>query len=123
MPSGKSESTIVIVRAAELSARIGVTAQERAAPQRLVIDVEVEIEGWPGGTDLDHSVSYSTLTQTLRQLAAEREWILVEELAEQCISTIFSSFPPATGAQVEVRKFVVPGTEWCGCMLRRNRQR
>ena len=75
----------LLVRDLVLRARIGVHPQEHRAPQRvrLNLDLEVAESGPPLADDLARVVDYEALIERVRRLVASRHVKLVETLAEQ----------------------------------------
>jgi dihydroneopterin aldolase len=96
----------------EISARIGVTHQERVNPQRLVLDVIV----WPKTAfdqledDITRAVNYVELCRRSREFVQSREWNLIETVSAELASHLIRELPLKI-AQVEVRKFVLPNTK------------
>lgn len=75
----------LLVRDLVLRARIGVHPHEHQAPQRvrLNLDLEVAESGPPLADDLARVVDYEALIERVRRLVASRHVKLVETLAEQ----------------------------------------
>ncbi len=87
-PDAECRLRLVFVRGLALRARLGVHPHEKAAPQRVVIGVElaVEDESAPGGVgadDLRRVVDYGTVVTAARAAAASGHTLLVETLAER----------------------------------------
>lgn len=75
----------VFIRGLELQARLGVHAHEKAAPQRILIHVELQVEDdGPviGPDDLGRVVDYERVVQAARDTVARGHMLLVETLAE-----------------------------------------
>lgn len=78
----------VFLRGLELQARLGIYAHEKAAPQRVIIGVELAVEDphAPSGIGPDHLdrvVDYEAVVKAARRVAAEGHVLLVETLAER----------------------------------------
>ncbi|MBR0645919.1 dihydroneopterin aldolase [Plastoroseomonas hellenica] len=78
----------VFLRGLELQARLGIYAHEKAAPQRVIIGVELAVEDphAPAGIGPDHLdrvVDYEAVVKAARRVAAEGHVLLVETLAER----------------------------------------
>ena len=70
----------------EVMASVGILPQERRSRQRLIITCSglISPRSWPL-VSLEDSVSYADVAETLRTIALERHWDLLEELLEaQC---------------------------------------
>src|SRR5271170_6631574 len=70
----------------ECRCRIGVPLAERSSPQKIVIDLELL---QTAGTRF---VDYSQAAKEAKSIAEEREFELVEELAEELIQRLSSLF-------------------------------
>ena len=70
--------------------RIGVTREERAEPQELLVDIEVTLTAQPLGTpdDLGETVDYAELAAIAQAVAARDEYRLVETLAARIAATV-----------------------------------
>ena len=105
----------------ELNVRIGVTDDERAKPQRLILNITV----WPKECfdnlqdDIGKAVNYVELCRSARELVAGRQWKLIETVASELASHLLEKFG-ITIAEVEVRKFVLPKTEYVSATARRS---
>ena len=114
----------VILSGARLPVHIGVTREERAAPQDVVVDVELHLDTRAAGRadDLRLSVDYAAVREVIGQ-AAQRPCALVETLAERIAAAILEEFP-AEAVRVLVRK---PGAlrservDWAGVGITRRR--
>lgn len=78
----------VFVRDLSLEARLGVHPHEKAAPQRVLISVELAVEDLAapdgvGADDLRRVVDYAGIVVAARAAAADRHTLLVETLAER----------------------------------------
>ncbi len=87
-PDAAQATRLVFVRGLEVKARLGVHPHEKAAPQRVVIGVEllVEDEAAPAGVGPDEFarvVDYAKVVQIARAAAAAGHVLLVETLAER----------------------------------------
>jgi len=93
----------------EVSYRVGVPDQERAAPQRLLLVIELtkDFGGAAAADDLSLTINYSALTQRLLRFGDGRSWKLIETLATEIAEMILAEFRPES-VSVEVKKFVIP---------------
>jgi dihydroneopterin aldolase len=94
----------------EVFARVGVPDSERAAPQRLTLNVTI----WPkkAGTrdNIAETVNYSEVATSLKQFIGKRDYRLIETLAEETAGHLLTRFPLRKVA-IEVRKFVLPDAD------------
>jgi len=79
-----SNRVSISVEGIELRGRCGVTAEERAVGQTLVIDVRLEPAACPGAQsdDLSGTVDYGWVVEVVRGIVEGREFKLLERLAE-----------------------------------------
>jgi 7,8-dihydroneopterin aldolase/epimerase/oxygenase len=84
---------LVFVKDLELQARLGVHPHEKAAPQRILIGMELAVvdESAPsrvGPDDLARVVDYARIVGTARAVVAAGHTLLVETLAERIAAAI-----------------------------------
>lgn len=96
----------------EVHARVGVSENERAHPQRLLINLTF----WPkhnelAGDDLTQAVDYAAVTARAKKLAETSACKLIETLAEKIAAALMQDFP-LRKVSIEVRKFVLPDTQF-----------
>jgi len=112
----------IIIRQLELRVRIGVPAAERRAPQRITLSLRLT----PArplaalGDDLANTVDYAAVCQAVRLEAESKPRKLIETLAEEIATLLLRDFP-LRAVDVEVRKYILPGTEFVAVSLRRVR--
>ena len=85
--------------------RIGVTPEERAAPQECQADIVISGD-WSGAADADdfaRSIDYCLILEKVRNTAAAREYALLETLAHVIAKSVSADFP-VMGVSVRVRK-------------------
>ncbi|MEI8130216.1 MAG: dihydroneopterin aldolase [bacterium] len=85
-------NTKIFITDLVVSARIGHLAHERGAHQPLVINVAVwtDITRALESHDLGDTVDYVAIQKGILQLVAEREYVLIESLADDIVSLCFS---------------------------------
>ena len=72
-------------------ARLGCSAAERAEPQPVVFTVEIRFDRVPGGCRSDvlsEAVDYALLADGLREMAAEKEFRLIEHMAWRALQVL-----------------------------------
>ena len=101
------------IRGLKLTTRVGVPDEERAAPQTVAVDVEIvpatPLSGL--GDDIGKTVDYFEVAEALKRVAATGERKLIETLAED-LGRETLAFAGVAGVTVEVRKFILPETDW-----------
>ena len=104
----------------ELQACVGVTEDERARPQPLIINLTI----WPHSAfeqlqdDINRTINYVELHRSARELVGSRDWKLIETIASELASNVLVTFP-LKAVEVEVRKFVLPNTEYVSATVRK----
>lgn len=105
---------------------IGLTAEERAYPQRILLSTQIGLSTPMAeigrSVDLSRGVCYATLAARFNEHARSRSWTLVEELAESLAELGFREFPAVNVIQIEIQKFVVPETSSVGIRITRLRR-
>ena len=106
----------------ELSAHLGVPAEERARPQRLTANITVELT-LPFAEiqdDISRTVDYAKLAQGISEMVAAREDRLVETLAGAIAEHVLEE-ERVQHVRVELRKFVLPRTRHVAVIVERRR--
>ena len=107
-----------------LSVCIGVTDRERAASQRLTVSLVLRPAGGCTGLEdrIERTINYSAVCAAVRTLAAGAEpRKLIETFAEDIATAVLTGFPACTQVDVELRKYVLPDTDYVAVRLTRRR--
>jgi 7,8-dihydroneopterin aldolase/epimerase/oxygenase len=106
----------------EVFYNVGVPAEERAAPQRLLLTVEMEQDftGAAAEDDLEKTVDYFAVSQDLLRFGESRSWKLIEKLAVDICEHVLRKFQPES-VTVEVKKFVILQARWVSVKHRQGR--
>ncbi|HBH26518.1 MAG TPA: dihydroneopterin aldolase [Rhodospirillaceae bacterium] len=104
--------TFVVLEGLEILAPVGVHPAERAGPQRLLLDVTLEVEP-PADDAIAQAVDYETLAQDIRSLAAQRHRDLLETLAAE-VAALARANPGVRGGRVALRKPGLLGAQAVG---------
>jgi len=101
---------------------IGVTEEERAKPQRLLITVQMDLDFTPAAMSdrIEQTVNYFTVCQKLLKYGEGRNWKLLERLASNIADWILSEFNPE-GVTVEIKKFSIPQARHVSVTVKRSR--
>jgi dihydroneopterin aldolase len=106
----------------ELFARVGVTENERANPQRLTLTITV----WPRTQfealedDIGNTTNYSAICAVARDFARSRTSHLIETLVTELASELLRAFP-IEKVRLELRKFVLPDAKHVAVIVTRTR--
>jgi dihydroneopterin aldolase len=96
----------------EVWARIGVPDEERALPQRLLVTLEMRVDGFreaAASDDVSLTVNYADVAQYIRNFATERPRKLLETFAEDLSDGLLGAFL-IKRLRLEIKKFVLPNT-------------
>ena len=107
-----------------LNVRIGVTEREREQPQRVTVFLTLRsANGFAGLRDrVEQTINYSTVCAAIRKMAADsppRQ--LIETLAEDIATLVLACFLVCAEVDVELRKYVLPDTDYVAVRLTRHR--
>jgi dihydroneopterin aldolase len=107
----------IVVRDLQVPARIGVSAEERAAPQDLLVSAEMVADLSPAGAsdNLDDTVDYHFAVRTIAELVRSSNSKLLEHLAEEIAARLLS-LSLVVNVTVEVRKKAPPVEENVGAI-------
>jgi dihydroneopterin aldolase len=85
----------VVISQLEFRGRCGVTPEERARPQPLAVDLELDCQLEPAGLsdDLAHTIDYAQVAQRVVELGTGQESTLLEAMAERFFTSLFDEFP------------------------------
>ncbi len=99
----------IILDGIELRGRCGVTAEERAIGQTLVVDVRLDPQARGAGRsdDLADTVSYSLIVDFVRDVVEGDEFHLLERLATVLCDGLWDEFDPVL-VEVAVSKVAPP---------------
>jgi len=111
---------IIAVRGLEVSARVGVPDEERATPQRLLVDLKFAALSQPEtlNDDIALTVDYHTVSLSVAEMAGDHPRKLIETLADEIAEELLSEFG-LRWIEITIRKFILPQTEWVAVSTRR----
>ena len=105
----------------QIFARLGVSDQERAKPQRLTVNITL----WPCAKfrdlrdELPRTIDYSAVCEETRRLAAARSDRLIETFADEIAGHLLRTFP-VRQVSVELRKFALPDAQYAAVLVNRS---
>jgi dihydroneopterin aldolase len=87
-------------------ARHGVADREKVEAQRFEVDVELGVDLQPAAVedDLERTVDYGPVYETVRQIVESTTYNLIEALAEAICHELLSEYPLVREVTVRVRK-------------------
>lgn len=85
----------IVIEQLEFRGRCGVTPEERARPQPLAVDLELDgrLEAAGLSDDLVHTIDYAKVAQHVIDIGTVQESQLLETLAERLLAVLFDEFP------------------------------
>jgi FolB domain-containing protein len=106
----------------EVSYQIGVTDEERAKPQRLLITIEMDLDFATASLSdrVEKTINYFDVAQELLKYGQGRNWKLLEKLAANIADFIMIKFRPEA-VTVEIKKFSIPQARYVSVALARTR--
>jgi dihydroneopterin aldolase / 2-amino-4-hydroxy-6-hydroxymethyldihydropteridine diphosphokinase len=111
----------IVIRGLEVAAVLGVPDAERAAPQRLEVDLVLETDFTDLHDDITKATDYAAVATWVEHECASVSPRLLESLASHLASGLLSAFPRIRAVSIEVRKFILPQTSHVAVRVRRER--
>lgn len=113
----------IIIKNLKLPCRVGVPEEERKKPQTVEIDLDLIRDLHEAGKadDVLKTVDYARVVSILEQHLKDKEYKLVERLAEEIADRILQEFE-LDAVQIQVRKKVLKQAEWTGVEIVRQRK-
>lgn len=101
---------------------VGVTDEERARPQRLLITVDMTYDFSSAAMSdrVEKTINYYDVAQELLKYGEGRNWKLLERLVTNIADLILARFRPQE-VTVEIKKFVIPQAQYVSVSLMRSR--
>ncbi len=98
-------SDLIRVAGLEVEAHVGVTDEEQASPQLLLVGVEVRLDltAAAASDDLDDTVDYGSLVEAVARRVENTRARLLEHLAAEIVDQV-RTLPGVAGVTVEVAK-------------------
>ena len=106
----------------EVFYHIGVTDEERAKPQRLLITVEMDFDFSTAALSdrLEKTINYFEVAQELLKYGEGRNWKLLEKLTANVANFVMVKCKPET-VTLEIKKFPIPQARYISVALARTR--
>src|SRR5512145_191664 len=99
----------IVIERLEFQGRCGITPEERRRPQPLAVDLEMDCDtALAAASDrISDTVDYAQVTQRIVELGATQDCALLEVLAENVLTMLFTDFP-VERAKLWLRKLAPP---------------
>jgi len=103
---------------------VGVTEEERAKPQRLLVTVDMAFDFSTAATSdrIEKTINYQQVAEQVLKFGEGRNWKLIERLATNLSDFVLAEYRPEA-VLVEVKKFTVPQARHVSVSVTRSRQR
>jgi dihydroneopterin aldolase len=88
---------------------VGVSDEERAKPQRLLVTVDMSLDFSSAAMSdrIERTINYQAVAEDLLKFGEGRSWKLVEKLVDNLADRVLTEYKPQ-GVMVEVKKFSIP---------------
>lgn len=101
---------------------VGVSDEERAKPQRLLLTVDMNLDFSSASISdrIEKTIDYQQVADELSKFGENRSWKLLEKLVANVAELILARFKPQS-VQVEAKKFVIPQARYVAVSLTKSR--
>jgi 7,8-dihydroneopterin aldolase/epimerase/oxygenase len=108
----------------EVSWCVGVTEEERATPQRLLLTVDMSFDFTSAAVSdrIEKSINYHKVVDALQKFGTARSWKLIEKIASNLADMILADFRPQS-VLVEVKKFPIPQVRYVSVTVTKTQAR
>ena|SRR5258707_15182299 len=106
----------------EVQYHIGVSEQERAQPQRLLLTIEMSVDFTAAAQSdrVEQTINYQAVADELLQFGQGRSWQLLEKLVANIADRVITKYRPES-VFVEAKKFVIPQARYVAVAVTRDR--
>jgi dihydroneopterin aldolase len=103
---------------------VGVTDEERAKPQRLLLTVDMNLDFSSASISdrVEKTINYQSLAEDLLKFGDGRSWKLLEKVVANAADMILARYKPQS-VLVEAKKFVIPQARYVSVSTTRARPR
>ncbi|MFZ1219096.1 MAG: dihydroneopterin aldolase [Chthoniobacterales bacterium] len=114
--------SLVCIQGLEVFAHLGVPEDERASPQRLTFNITLSPvrSSQDLHDEIGRAVNYATVCEATKKFVGERRDRLIETLADALARHLLEKFE-IRKITIELRKFVLPETEFVSVTVTRDR--
>jgi len=106
----------------EVSYCVGVTNEERAKPQRLLLTVDMNFDFSSAALSdrVEKTINYFEVAQSLLKFGHNRSWKLIEKVASNIADMVLAHYKPEA-VLVEVKKFPIPEARYVSVTVTQSR--
>jgi len=101
---------------------VGVTDEERAKPQRLLLTVDMNLDFSSASVSdrIERTINYQAVADDLLQFGEGRSWKLLEKLVANIADRVLTDYKPEA-VMVEAKKFSIPQARFISVSTARTR--
>ncbi len=101
---------------------VGVSDEERAKPQRLLITIDMNFDFSSAAVSdrVEKTIDYNQVCKDMLKFGEGRSWKLLERLVTAITDHILGEYKPQA-VLVEIKKFVIPQARYVAVSLTRSR--
>lgn len=103
---------------------VGIYEHERQTPQAVVLDIDLDYDFAAAARSdaIDDAVDYDTVARSLTELVRQREFQLIETMAEEAAAMLLARLPQVRRIALEIRKpAAVPAAAYSFVRVERTR--
>jgi FolB domain-containing protein len=102
---------------------VGVTDEERAKPQRLLLTVDMTFDFSSAAVSdrIERTINYQTVADDLLKFGEGRNWKLVERLVSNIADRVLTEYKPQA-VMVEAKKFTIPQARFISVSIGKTRE-
>jgi 7,8-dihydroneopterin aldolase/epimerase/oxygenase len=106
----------VIIRKIQANTRLGIYEEELLLGQAVYVDLELILDlSKAGNSDhIDDTVNYVEVVILVRELAAAKQYNLLEHLAQSIINKLFAKFDKINAITIEIHKGIINAPQFSG---------
>src|SRR5204862_6130190 len=106
----------------EVFYHVGVTDEERAKPQKLLVTVDMNCDFASAifSDRIEKTINYHDLANDILKFGEGRSWKLIEKLASNIADMVLARYKPEAVA-IEVKKFPLPQARFVSVSLTKGR--
>jgi dihydroneopterin aldolase len=85
----------IVIQEARFQSRVGVSDEERARPQEIIVDIEGfrDLRGAGASDDLSETVCYAAMHEKAAHIIGANAFRLIETIAERLAAMVLRDFP------------------------------
>ncbi len=106
----------------EVFYNVGVTDEERAKPQRLLLTIDMNLDFSSASVSdrIEKTIDYNKVCKDMLKFGEGRSWKLLERLVSMIADHILAEYKPQA-VLIEVKKFVIPQARYVAVSLTQSR--